>query len=220
MKSHAHNLSPNIAERCPVCRMHMNLCFCSLLQKMTIRTRVIILMQFKEKSITTNTAHLVPKIFPNAQILYRGHPNKTALNLKEVITSPGTNLLLYPLNDTNVLTPDFAADLPQPVSLFVPDGNWKQTLHMVKRSPELMQMKKVTLPIGAPSAYRLRKGPTPNHLCTYEAIARALGVLENDTVQKNMESIFNEMVTRVLWTRGKVKSPYLLMDPQRDKNLF
>jgi DTW domain-containing protein len=198
-------LLPNIAERCHHCRMHINLCFCDLLIKMRTKVNVTVLMHYKEYAITTNTAHLIPKVLENADIRFHGHKNKQPLDLSDISQEQGTPLLLYPLTDTNILSPDFAKELKSPIHLFVPDGNWRQASHMIRRTPELATMKKVVLPIGAPSNYHLRHGPTPHHLCTYEAISRALGILEGKEIQNKMDDVFHTMVNRVLYTRGKAK---------------
>ncbi|MBU0504415.1 DTW domain-containing protein [bacterium] len=196
---------PNIPERCHHCRMHINLCFCNQLIKIENKIKVTVLMHYKEYAITTNTAHLIPKILQNADIRFHGHKNKESLDLSDVSEETETNLLLYPLTQNNILSPDLIKELKAPIRLFVPDGNWRQTARMIRRTPALAKMKKVVLPIGEPSNYHLRHGPTPHHLCTYEAISRALGLLEGTETQTKMNNAFTTMVNRVLYTRGKAK---------------
>jgi hypothetical protein len=60
----------------------------------------------------------------------------------------------------------------------------------------------VKLAEGAPSQYRLRTQPNDKSLCTLEAIARALGVLESREAQLQLETVLGVMVERTLWCRG------------------
>ena len=57
---------------------------------------------------------------------------------------------------------------------------------------------------GPPSEYRLRVQRNEHHLCTLEAIARAIGVLESAEAQSNLEKLLRVMVERTLWSRGKI----------------
>jgi len=61
----------------------------------------------------------------------------------------------------------------------------------------------VSLPGGPPSAYQLRASPRVDGVCTFEAIARALGIIEGGTVQRQMEEFFHIFVERVLYIRGR-----------------
>jgi DTW domain-containing protein YfiP len=60
----------------------------------------------------------------------------------------------------------------------------------------------VTLPDGPPTRYRLRREPREGGLATFEAIARALGILESTEVQAQLEAVFERMVAETLATRG------------------
>ena len=43
-------------------------------------------------------------------------------------------------------------------------------------------------------------------LATFEAIARALGILEGVGIQHELEKVFTMLVDRLLWARGKKSS--------------
>jgi DTW domain-containing protein YfiP len=60
----------------------------------------------------------------------------------------------------------------------------------------------VKLPPDLPGKYVLRKSSDENRLCTYEAIARALGILEKaPELRLEMEKIFDIMIEKVV--RGR-----------------
>jgi len=56
--------------------------------------------------------------------------------------------------------------------------------------PGIEKVQRVRLPAGLPTAYRLRTSKRPQGLATFEAIARALGVIESAEVQVRLETLF------------------------------
>jgi DTW domain-containing protein YfiP len=91
--------------------------------------------------------------------------------------------------------------------LVVPDGSWRQARKAVGREPGLQGLRRVKLPAGGPpSEYRLRVEPNEHSVCTFEAIARALGVLEGRETQDQLEALFRVSVGRTLWSRGMIKA--------------
>jgi DTW domain-containing protein YfiP len=109
-------------------------------------------------------------------------------------------LLLFPYEgEAEPLRP-----FDRPVTLFVPDGNWRQAFKVRARVPGLSQVPCVTLPPGPPSIYRLRSEAHAEGLATIEAIARAMGILEGVHVQDALEHVFKAMVERTLWARGLI----------------
>lgn len=112
-------------------------------------------------------------------------------------------LVLFPSPDASPIT-DYA-NAPQPIALIVPDGSWPQarTHHHLLRSHT-----SVTLPPMGPSEYRLRTEPQVGGLATFEAIARALRILEGsagEAISAAMLEVFRVMVERTLWFRGKLR---------------
>jgi DTW domain-containing protein YfiP len=100
------------------------------------------------------------------------------------------------------LNTGFVSKLAGPVTLIVPDGSWAQTRRIVRREPALAGIPHVTLRNGPPSEYRLRLQPADGRLCTLEAIARTIGILESRDAQARLEELLRVMVERTLWSRG------------------
>ena len=113
-------------------------------------------------------------------------------------------LLLFPSVEATPL--EAATHAPsrtgKPVTLFVPDGTWRQATKMRRRVPWLLDLEPVSLPEGPETAYHLRRETKDGGLATAEAIARAFGVLEGPEVQKELERVFRLMVERTLFSRG------------------
>lgn len=189
------------SHRCPGCEIRKSLCFCEHIPQIALRTRLIVLMHTSEEVLPSNTARLAVKALTNSEIRINGR-KEDRLSTEGLIVEGRRSLLLYPSPFATELTPEFVATLTEPVNLIVPDGKWRQCQKYVRREPALAGIRHVKLPEGAPSQYRLRTQPNDKSLCTLEAIARALGVLESREAQIQLETVLGVMVERTLWCRG------------------
>lgn len=187
------------APRCADCGLHRTLCLCGEVEPLPVATRVIVIQHRTEASRSSNSGRLLPLCLRGAELRVRGLPD-VAFDAADLDPPDRRTLLLYPVPGAPLLAPD-PAD-PRPVTLLVPDGNWRQARKLVQREPALIAAAKVRLPPGPPSRYRLRTHPDPARTSTFEAVARALGVLEGPDVQRRLERVFDTFVERTLWTRG------------------
>lgn len=190
-------------KRCLRCKIHITLCFCEAIRELRTKTRVSIIMHHRERHLTSNTANLATLVLPNCQISMRGLPDKP-FSVESLNLSPDeTPLYLFPHEDAVELTPEFIeAHKEKKFHLIVPDGTWSQAVKCYRREPALAGIQCVKLPPGEPGRYRLRKSSDENRLSTYEAIARALEILENSSeLRKEMEVVFDTMVESVI--RGR-----------------
>lgn len=190
-----------VLPRCPACGLHMPLCLCDTFRALPSRTRVRLIVHVREARKSTNTARLLPLLLSAAQVRLRGGPGM-----------PEAPITLDPARRAFVLFPSAEAvcvstlvDGP-PITLLVPDGNWRQATRAIRRSPEMQGVPHVTLPPGPPSRYRLRNHPDPKRISTFEAVSRALGVLEPDgaEVQARLDDAFTRFVERSLYSRGEL----------------
>ena len=189
------------AHRCPGCEIRKPLCFCAMIPQLALKTRVIILMHTCEEVLTTNTARLVAKALTNSEVRIHGRRDER-MSSDGLVQSGRPSLLLYPSSRAVELTTDFASHLSGPVNLIVPDASWRQTKKFVRRAPGLVGIPHVRLPPGPPSEYRLRAQRSDQNLCTLEAIARAIGILECRAAQVDLETLLRVFVERTLWSRG------------------
>ena len=173
--------------------MWTSLCLCREQVAMPTRTRVLVLLHRVERYRTTNTGRIATLALANSEL--RDWNLLEVPNDAEGLEGPGV-WLLYPGEDSQELSPD------TPVrTLVVPDATWKRTRRMVNRSPELARLPRLRLPAGEPSAFLLRTNRHPGSVCTLEAVARALGVLEGPAVKAHLEGALDEFTRRVLSTR-------------------
>lgn len=190
------------AHRCPGCEIRRNLCFCALIPRITLDSRVIILMHTGEEVLPSNTARLAVKALTNSELRVYGRKDER-MSTAGLVEPGRRSLLLFPSPQSRDLT-EVVASTPGPYTLIVPDGKWRQSLKLTRREPTLAGIPHVRLPAGELSRYQLRMQPNDFSLCTLEAIARALGVMESNEARERLEWILRVMVERTLWCRGQL----------------
>ena len=198
--------------------MQRALCLCAELPRLELATRVVLIMHHREVSKTTATGPLALRALSNGELYVHG-ARDAALDLTSLHGQERRVMLLFPSEGAAPLTPELLAADRRPVTLVVPDGNWRQASRAAKRIPGLAQAERVALVEGAPSRYRLRREPREGGLATFEAIARALGILESAEVQARLEELFSLMVERTLDTRGREPTAGVTSAPPSNETL-
>jgi DTW domain-containing protein YfiP len=180
--------------------MHLSLCLCALIPRLETRTRLVLYIHRFEERKPTNTGLLAASCLARSEVRFRGGPDDVSVPFAcEEGSEP---LVLFPYEGATPLDRFRASGAP--VTLVVPDGNWRQASKMYKRVPGLAGLPCVSLPDGPRSDYRLRAEAHDDGLSTLEAIARAIGILESVEVQRALERVQLAMVERTLWARGFV----------------
>lgn len=193
----------SLDHRCARCLMHVNVCICSLEPRIETQTHVVLVLHQLEARKPTNTGCLATRCLPNSRVLLRGGHEP----LPHGPFWPKTHqpLLLFPTEDARPLSGCVPFD--RPVALIVPDGTWTQASRARRRIPSLAEVPAVTIEANAPSSYRLRTANEPGQVCTMEAIALALELLEGAqgaSVRAQLDLILRIMIERTLWTRGRL----------------
>jgi DTW domain-containing protein YfiP len=179
--------------RCQTCGLSESLCVCGAIPTLFPRTRIVILTHRVELTKSTNTGKLVARMLGERVELARSD------SPWEPRENPGDAWVLFPSDDALPLE-QVAAEVG---SLVVPDGTWPQSRRMGQRHPRCKDLKKVRLTSPLRSAYALRNSsPKETRLCTLEAVAHALRILEGDTIADLMLAAFAVWVERALRVRA------------------
>jgi DTW domain-containing protein YfiP len=165
----------------------------------------------QEGKSTTNTGLLAAQILPGSRVLWRGGREDPPLAPDQLLSAGLEPLLLFPGEGAEVvdeawLAAEHARAGPRRYTLIVPDGTWGQASRVGRREPALAPVRRVTLAPGPLSEYRLRREHDDAHVCTFEAIARLLGVLEGQATRDSLELLFRKFVGRQLWGAGKLEA--------------
>lgn len=192
------------APRCPGCSLHASVCICGALPRIVNRTRVVLLAHARELVKPTNTGRLVARTLAACEVRVTG-----ARRLPDAPwqAAPG-QALLFPAPEAIPIADWRASVSPEtPLTIVVPDGTWAQASHLRRRLPGLSALPSVSVPAGPPSAFRLRRPPRPGALCTLEAVARALEVLEGSSIRSELERALALFVEATLAMRRGVTTP-------------
>lgn len=192
------------SKRCPRCKINLKLCFCPEIKNHDTNTRISIVMHHRERVLTSNTANLAKMALEKCDIFYRGQLDKPFkiedLNIQE----DEVVIYLFPHEGAVDLDEAFLEKYKdKKFHLVVPDGSWNQAVKFHRREKGLSEIMCVSLPPGRPGRYRLRKSNHENKLSTFEAIARALGILENNSeLEDDLDRMFDTMVERIIHSRN------------------
>ena len=178
--------------------------------RVPLATQVVIVQHAAERYKPTGTARLVRKMFDNTSILVYGRRD-VAFNGEQLTAFATDAALLFPGCDAEPLERVATRPADELKSLIVLDGTWSQCSRMAQRIPPLRAMRRVSLPVGIPSPWTLRRSADPTRLCTFEATLRALALLEGwePTVQsalREAEGAFHKVTARALYMRSRLPS--------------
>lgn len=172
--------------------MGTGLCVCPLVPRLRSRTTVVVFAHPREIDKPTNTGRFVSRSLEGALFV----DGTVAL----VAPAPGA-AVLFPTDEAEELTADSEVS-----SLYVPDGTYRQARRLLKRQEGLADLPRVALPRTIRAVGHLRRGVRPDFLSTYEAVARALGLLDGPEVEAPMLAFLDVVVKRTLWFRGQLSA--------------
>ena len=166
-----------------------------------IKTTVHILQHPREHytRLLTTVPLLQECLPPDRCIIYVGKTfsEKKFPELRSICYSERC-VLLYPTHDAIELgdTSSHQTEGGMPLHLIVIDGTWREAKSMYSHNSFLHTMKKVKLSGKWKSEFVIRTQPFKDCLCTLEAVAIALGRLENkpslvDIVRKPLKALCN-----------------------------
>lgn len=194
---------------CPGCFLHLELCLCSLVPSLKLKTRLNLVIHHREMKRTSNTGQLAIKALVNSKLHIRG-VKEQALQLDNILKDEFETLLLYPSDDAVLLTPEYVKSITKPVQIIVPDGNWRQASKVHTRHKELSEVKRVKVARVGVDPYHLRQESTDNGMATLQAIAYAFGALEGQEVQDRLLELYERKLVRTLIGRGKLPISHII----------
>jgi DTW domain-containing protein YfiP len=171
---------------CEGCFLKPQLCMCSLLPKLTTKTRVVVVMHPLEARKSTNTGRLAARCLANAAVV----PYRDAIDF-----GGRAPVVLFPVAGAQPIEELAGKD----ITLVALDANWRSAARMRKMfALEGIPFAKAP---AAPTTYALRKGPHDDGMSTFEAIARSLAVVDGIDAAPLLRAL-EVFQDRVLWLRG------------------
>jgi tRNA-uridine aminocarboxypropyltransferase len=194
-----------VRAHCPRCLRPGAFCVCTGLVPVPTRTRVVLLQHPREARLAICSAWLTRIALADAE-LHRGVSFEAHPRVRELAGVPGA-CLLWPGPGS---VPARTRRGSPPAVLFAVDGTWHQAEKMMRLSPSLGALPRLSVDAGRPSGYTgLRAEPGAVHLSTLEAVALALGDLEGEPGRfEPMVAAFHRSVAlQIACARGSGRNP-------------
>ena len=186
---------------CRICGLRPEFCVCKRLPSIATRTRISIVIHRTEIIRPSNSGQLAAACLKYSDLVLYGNPDHF-IDWSSIARQGYQPAILFP-EGILTLTADMAAGAP--LQLIIPDGNWRQAGRMFRRLIVKQKLTGLRLPVSGPSAYQLRRRPEHQESqSTFEAIIRALEILEGAHVAEPLQEVFGRFISRHLVSRGKI----------------
>lgn len=192
---------------CSGCGLNADLCICSQIPKLALRTKVSLVIHHREMKRTSNTGQLALRALTNSEMFVRGLETKP-FELRDLLDDAYETLLLYPSDEAQELTSEYVRTVKKPIQLIVPDGNWRQASKVHYRNQGLTQIRRVKLraPEGQGKELLLRKETKEEGMATLQAIALTLREIEGVGVGDLLMGLYETKRRATLAARGLFSS--------------
>lgn len=194
---------------CLRCLRSRAVCYCADIRAVRAPFEAVILQHPKERKNTIGTARLTALCLTNAKLIDGTEfENDPAVNA--ILDDPSRLCtVLFPgpgSCDVSVLGWEsepfraLASDPSLRPVVFVIDGTWTQAKSMLRKSPRLASLPRISFSPGAPSTYRVRKQPHHACLSTIEAVHRLIRILEPrapvDHLLRHFDTLVEQQLSR------------------------
>ena len=170
---------------CQDCYRPCEVCWCHYLPSppITCNTKVIVLQHPRESRRAIRTCRMLELgLSPGSCLVFEGTSFSCENSLVSSLINQSNTFLLYPGKGAicldNLCHMKDRQESSSAITLVLLDGTWREAKSILRNSPLLQTLPKVTLKAGEPSEYVVRSQPALGGLSTLEAAARAIEVLE------------------------------------------
>jgi DTW domain-containing protein YfiP len=172
--------------RCAGCGLTPAACVCHAHARLPNAVAISVVMTRSEARSASNTGRLLALWLPGVELHVHGGEH-SARQPDALLARPGSALLFPGGSHPQPLPPDVR-------HLIVPDGTWAQARRIERRWFAPSGPPRISLAASWPSVYGLRRGSAG--LCTFEAVAVALGLLGDAPLAQALLERFVEWVRR------------------------
>lgn len=185
---------------CPRCGFTHN-CICSHEPKLTSSAHFVLLTHPNECRKATNTGELMIRALPHCERVIWDRVNSPTALIDKLADPLYQPWLLFPADDEHPATPFTGAPESLPscstaatstvIPLFVLlDATWQEARKMVRKSPWLATLPRLSLTPTALSQYQLRRNQQAGNLCTCETGIALLSLLNQPQQANQLQHYF------------------------------
>lgn len=186
---------------CARCHLFLDICICDAIKKISNSNKITLFMHAKEFGRLTNTGNLLALCLENISVVVKGRIGEK-FSADQLVNHNLNNLILHPTG-SRILSKNDLND-KYPINLIIPDATWSQSNKMLNSEISLHNIPRVRLPLLRESDYILRKESHFERISTFEAAARALGILEDQKIEIEMLKLFKIFVDKLLKRSGRL----------------
>ncbi|KMV28955.1 tRNA-uridine aminocarboxypropyltransferase [Photobacterium swingsii] len=180
---------------CPRCGFTHN-CICSHEPKLTSAAHFVLLTHPNECRKATNTGELMMRTLPHCERVIWDRVNSPTALIEKLEDPAYQAWLLFPADDTHPATP-FVAHSSSSTSIITTtplfvllDATWQEARKMVRKSPWLANLPRLSLTPTALSQYQLRRNQQAGNLCTCETGIALLSLLNEPQQAEQLQCYF------------------------------
>jgi DTW domain-containing protein len=193
---------PEWRPTCYSCRKPQVSCYCRELHPKATRPAVVILMHPLEARHRVGTGRMVHRCLSNSR-LWIGASFDEKSDAGRFLADPGRrSMVLFPGPESVLLDrlsrEERCARLEgeRESVLVILDATWPLARKMLKTSPALQTLERVSFTPEGTSGFKVRRQPHPQCLSSLEAIHRVLGFFSDPADHQGMMELFRRMVSR------------------------
>lgn len=198
-------------KKCYRCYRPMKSCMCKYVETVNTKTKFIILMHPKEFQKTkNNTGRLTHLALKNSELLIaEGFASNRRVN-ELIADSANWCYVLYPSDTSIILNEQKMAQNNKCNVIFIIDATWACSKKMLRLSPNLDALKKISFIHTKTSQYQIKAQPETHCLSTIESTLCVLELLNEQgaesIAQKALEDFLNPFKAMVQYQLECVKS--------------
>jgi len=178
---------------CTKCGMLQDNCLCECIKTIESPVEFWLLTTEKEQYRPSNTGRLLEMVMPNATRSFVWQRHLEPADLMALIDGDIYDLyLLFPTDEA----PTYATQIQEnPIlkkrAYILIDATWKEAKRILRLSPYLEGVPKVTFSEDVHSDYNFRRGAEKGQLCTYEAAVEVLKSIGEEGLAKVLKENFD-----------------------------
>lgn len=189
---------------CLRCLRATSVCYCAEIRTFRPSFDLVILQHPRERRNAIGTARMTHLCVENSKLIpgvgFESNSDVNAVldspDLYPVVLFPGENAINISIAKDELFArvAETTSASTRRLCIFAIDGTWSQARSMLRASPRLDALPKISFTPEGTSQYRVRRQPKPICLSTIESVHRVIQILDPSEKAKNLLQVFGIMV--------------------------
>jgi len=179
---------------CEKCGLPEITCMCDRIPKREVDIEFWVLTHERELRRKTNTGKLLRAMFHNTTHIYVWDRQNPPSDLLSKLESDAYDVyLLFPSDDEEVNVAIDAHTHKKKAFILI-DATWQEARKIVRKSPYLSKLKRLTLQPEGKSQFSLRRNQLEGSLCTVECGVQLLDMVGEEKLATELKDVFKDFI--------------------------